>query len=264
MREAVKQEKRKKIKIQYIILLIILVISMIVVGYKVYEHYIDSKSNKDIREELSNTNENDDNLSEEEKELTRIEKLEELQKINTDIVALIEIEDTNINYPVLQATDNSYYMTHNYKKEESADGSLFLDKDYNWELPSTNLLIYGHNNIGSTEMFVELNKYKDEEFYKQHKTIKFTTNQEEAEYEIIAVFLGRVYYQTEQNVFRYYYFINAQNEYEFNNYVQNSKNSSLYPIDATAKYGDQLLTLSTCSYHTQNGRLAVVARKIVK
>lgn len=264
MREAVKKEKRIQIKKQYVILMIIFAISMVVLAYKLYEHYRQTESNSNIREELNTINEEIKTKSEEEKTLTKIEKLEELQKTNTDIVALIEIEGTNINYPVLQTDNNSYYMNHNYKKEESKDGSLFLDKDYNWELPSSNLLVYGHNNIGSSEMFVELMKYKDQAFYNDHKTIKFTTNQEESEFEIIAVFLSRVYYKSETDVFRYYYFINAENEQEFNSYVQNCKNSSLYNIEATAQYGDQLLTLSTCSYHTNNGRLAVVAKKINK
>ena len=71
----------------------------------------------------------------------------------------------------------------------------------------------------------------------------------------------KVYYQSEQNVFRYYYFINAENEEQFNNYVENSKKSSLYETGKTAVYGDQLMTLSTCSYHTKDGRFVVVAKK---
>ena len=55
--------------------------------------------------------------------------------------------------------------------------------------------------------------------------------------------------------------MDAENEQEFNEYVQNSKEASLYNIEATAQYGDQLLTLSTCSYHPEDGRFAVVARK---
>ncbi len=189
-------------------------------------------------------------------------KLQELQKINSDIVALIEIEGTNINYPVLQGEDNSYYMTHDYKKQKSKDGSIFLDKDYDWDLPSTNLLIYGHNNIGSSEMFSELMKYKKESFYKKRKVINFVTNEEEAKYEIISVFLSRVYYKHEKNVFRYYYFINANNKQAFDNYINNGKKASLYKIEPTATYGDQLMTLSTCEYSRTNGRLVVVAKKV--
>lgn len=192
----------------------------------------------------------------------KILKLQKLQKINSDIVALIKIEGTNINYPVLQGDDNNYYMTHNYKKKKSKDGAIFLDKDYDWGLPSTNLLIYGHNNIGSNEMFTELMKYKKESFYKKHKKINFITNDEEAEYEIISVFLSKVYYKHEKNVFRYYYFINANNKQEFDEYINNCKKASMYKIDKTAIYGDQLMTLSTCEYSRLNGRLVVVAKKL--
>jgi len=195
-------------------------------------------------------------------ETERMKKLKELQKENSDIVGWIEIEDSKINYPVLQTIDNDFYVRKNYKKEYSVEGSIFLDKDYNWDIPSTNLLIYGHNNRGSSEMFVDLMNYKEEEYYKTHKTIRFTTSKEDSEYEIISVFLSRIFYKSETDVFRYYYFINANNEEEFNDFVENSKKISLYDIEATAKYGDQLMTLLTCSYHTEDGRLAVVARKI--
>ena len=95
-------------------------------------------------------------------------------------------------------------MRRNYKKRISRNGSLFLDKDYNWNKPSSNLLIYGHNNRGTNEMFVELLNYKDENYYKNHTIIRFTTEKEDAIYEIISVFLSRVYYKRETDVFRYY------------------------------------------------------------
>lgn len=206
---------------------------------------------------------NDNSKPQENIETERVKKLKELQKENSDIIAWIEIENSKINYPVLQGEDNSFYMTHDYKKEYSKDGSLFLDKDYDWSIPSSNLLIYGHNNRGSTEMFADLMKYKEEEHYNNNKTIRFTTAKEDAEYEIIAVFLSRVYYKSEKDVFRYYFFINAENEQEFNEYVENSKKASLYNIDATAKYGDQLLTLSTCSYHTEDRKVGCCCKKKV-
>ena len=194
-------------------------------------------------------------------ETERMLKVQNLQKENSDIVGWIEIENTNINYPVLQGTDNEYYMTHNYKKEKTKNGSIFLTKDYDWDIPSSNLLIYGHNYRNGT-MFQDLLKYTDKSFYKEHPIIRFTTENEDAEYEIISVFKSRVYYKSEKNVFRYYYFINAENEYEYNEFIDNAKKASLYDIDATAKYGDQLITLSTCSYHTKDGRFAVIGKKI--
>ena len=195
----------------------------------------------------------------EEKE--RIIKVKSLKEQNSDIVGWLEIPNTNINYPVLQGQDDKYYMTHNYKKEKSKNGSIFLSKDYDFSIPSSNLLMYGHN-LGNGTMFQELLKYESENYYKNHPTIRFTTVDDDSEYEIIAVFKSRVYYKSEKNVFRYYYFINAENETEYNNFVQNAKKASLYDIDATANYNEQLITLSTCSYHVKDGRFAVVARKV--
>ena len=235
-----------------ILIFVIIIASIIAVIY--YKDYI-SKQN-DI---LSNIKVDETQITE-----TKTEKmlqLEELKKQNNDIVAWLEIPNTKINYPVLQTTDNEYYMTHTYKKEYSADGSIFLDKDYNWDLPSSNLLIYGHNNRNGN-MFEELLKYEDENYYKEHPNIEFTTVDEDCEYEIISVFKSRVYYKSEKSVFRYYYFINAENEEEYNYYVEESKKASLYDTGKTAQYGEQLLTLSTCEYSQEDGRFVIVARKI--
>ena len=188
-------------------------------------------------------------------------KVKTLQQENSDIVGWIEISGTSINYPVLQGTDNEYYMTHNYKKQKSKNGSIFLTKDYDWNIPSSNLLIYGHNLQNGT-MFQELLKYESEQYYKSHPIIKFTTEKEDAEYEIIAVLKTRVFYKSEQNVFRYYYFVNAETEEQYNEFIKNAKTESIYNIDKTAKYGEQLITLSTCSYHVKDGRFAVIGRKI--
>lgn len=190
----------------------------------------------------------------------RMLQIEKLQEQNSDIVGWIEIEGTNINYPVLQGEDNSYYMNHNYKKEENTYGSIFLDKDYDWSIPSSNLLLYGHN-LQNGELFHDILNYKDKSYYEEHPVIRFTTEKEDSEFEIISAFYSRVYYKSETNVFRYYYFINADNEEEYNEFIENAKESSIYDTGKTAEYGDQLITLSTCSYHTEDGRFAVVARK---
>lgn len=199
-------------------------------------------------------------IKEQKESVERILKLKKLQEINYDIIAWIEIEGTNINYPVLQGKDNDYYLTHNYKKQKTEKGSIFLDSDYDWTLPSTNLLIYGHNLING-QMFKDLLKYSDEEFYKKHPTICFTTKDKDAEFEIISAFKSRVYYKDEKNVFRYYDFINAKTEEEYDQFVKNAKEASLYNINKKAKYGDQLITLVTCSYHTENGRFVVIGRE---
>ena len=208
---------------------------------------------------LENVEENKER--EEPKEKEKVLKVKELRKENQDIVGWLEIENTNINYPVLQGKDNEYYMSHNYKKQKSKNGAIFLDKDYDWNIKSNNLLIYGHN-LNNGTMFQELLKYEKESFYKEHQIINFITEKEEANYEIISVIKTRVYYKNEKNVFRYYFFINPKSEKEYNEFITNAKKESLYETNKTANYGDELITLSTCSYHVKDGRFAVIGKKI--
>lgn len=137
-----------------------------------------------------------------------------------------------------------------------------MDKDVSFSPSSSNFLIYGHRNK-SGAMFENLLNYEKEAFYHEHKIINFTTLDEDTEYEIISAFRSKVYYKSDRNVFRYYYFVNASNENEYNNFVKNAKSASLYDTGVTANYGEQLLTLSTCAYHTEDGRFAVVAKKKV-
>ena len=107
-------------------------------------------------------------------------------------------------------------------------------------------------------MFGALESYKEKDFYEEHKTIQFDTLTQHNEYEVIAVF-KTVAYSSEG--FRYYDFVNAENEDEFNAYVEKCKELALYDMGVTAEYGDRLITLSTCEYSAQNGRLVVVAKK---
>lgn len=232
--------------------MIIFIICICVIAY----HFYNLNKNNHI---LDNIKIDEGQVTEERTE--RILQVEKLKEENQDIIGWIEIEGTEVDFPVVQGTDNEYYMKHNYKKEDSKDGSIFLDKSYDWNIPSSNLLLYGHNNKNGN-MFQELLKYEEESFYQEHPTIRFTTINDDSQYEIIAVFKSRVYYQDEKNVFRYYYFINAENEEEYNNYIEESKKASLYDTGKSAEYGEQLLTLSTCSYHTEDGRFAVVAKKV--
>ena len=283
MKEKTKAKSKKTNLIIYFLLTILIVLSVIyIINFFSLKQEAKSQSNllntitEEIAQNISEEKVKENNgevikkneetveqeeIDEQKEEPERMLQVKQLQEQNADIVGWLEIENTNINYPVLQGTDNSYYMTHNYKKEKSKNGSIFLDANYNWNISSNNLLIYGHN-LGNGMMFQELLKYEKQSFYKKHPNIRFTTADEDAEYEIISVFKSRVYYKSERNVFRYYYFINSKSEIEYNDFVKNAKNASLYPIDATANYGDQLITLSTCSYYVEDGRFAVVGKRI--
>lgn len=245
-----------KIKMPLLIVFtIIVVLGITYISYYLYNNYKTRKDNTNI---LSNIKINKTDITESKTE--RMLQLEELQKENKEIIGWLEIEGTNINYPVLQASDNDYYLTHNYKKEKSSTGSIFLDKDFDIINGSSNYLIYGHRSK-SGFMFEDLMKYAKEDFYKEHKKIKFTTNKDDGIYEILSVFYSRVYYKSEKNVFRYYYFVNANNKQEYNDFVNNAREVSIYDTGVTANYGEQLLTLSTCEYSQEDGRFVVVCKK---
>ena len=241
--------------ITFIILSIIYIIKFFLIGKEAVE---ESKILNEIVVNDAITVENNDERTKAKEENTeRIFKIRELRKENSDIVGWIEIEGTNINYPVLQGENNEYYLTHNYKKEKSEKGSIFLSKDYDLKLPSDNLLIYGHNLI-TGQMFNNLLKYNDKEFYEKHPNIRFTTENEDIEFKIFSAFYSEVFYESENNVFKYYDFITAETETEYNKFIENAKKASLYDTNCDAKYGDRLITLVTCSYHIDDGRFVVI------
>lgn len=254
-----RHSKKSNNKLKKIVLLLLIVVFVCGIGYTIYYLYNSYKDKKDNTNILNNVIVDDTPVTEEKTE--KMLQLEELQKENNEIIGWLEIEDTNINLPVCQTTDNDFYLTHNYKKEKSKGGSLFLDKNFDLINGSSNYLIYGHRNTQGL-MFEDLLKYSKEDFYNNHKTIKFTTNKDDSVYEIMSVFYSRVYYKKEKDVFRYYNFVNANNEEEYKDFVNNCKKSSIYDTGVTANYGDQLLTLSTCEYSQEDGRFVVVAKKV--
>ena len=190
----------------------------------------------------------------------RMLKVQKLQEQNSDIVGWIEIEETNISYPVLQGDDDVFYLTHNYKMEQTEKGSIFLTADYDWNIAGNNLIIYGHNLVNG-QMFKDLLKYSDEKFYRKHPVIRFTTNKADMVFDVMSAFKSRVYNKDEENVFKYYDFINSENKNEYNKFVENAKKYSIYDTGVDAKYGEQLITLITCSYHSDDGRFVLIGKK---
>lgn len=252
------QKKIKNKKIVIIISSIAFIICATYIGYYIYNNRKDESVNEKLVEYIKEEN----IIENETKKSEFLAKLGELKKQNSDLIGWIEIPDTNINYPVVQTDNNDYYVNHNFEKQKSSTGTIFLHKDCDITKPSNNLIIYGHRTTTGT-MFETLTKYKNEEFYKEHKTFKFSTLEEEAEYKIIAVFRSQVFYEN-QNVFKYYKFKGTEKAEEFENYVDNIKKLCLYNIEDTAEFGDELITLTTCDYYMEDGRFVVVAKKILK
>lgn len=200
--------------------------------------------------------------------------MSQLYELNDDTIGWLTIDDTNIDYPVMQSMeDEEYYLERGFDKEYNSNGCLIMDTDSvvgsgtkdndyaDGTLPSTNLIIHGHH-MKNGEMFGNLDKYKDVKYFKDHRTIEFSSLYENREYEICAVFLSQVYLKTQTDVFKFYNFFQADTEEEFNDFYDNIKKLSLYDTGVTAKYGDEFITLSVCAYHVENGRLVVVGKRI--
>jgi len=176
------------------------------------------------------------------------------------LIGWLKIDDTNIDYPVMQTSDNEYYQNHNLNQEYDKNGSIFMDKDCDVIEPSTNYILYGHH-MKSGRMFGSLDNYESEKFYKEHKYIQFDTIYEKGLYQVMYVFRSRVYNEDDV-VFKYYQFIDANSEQEFDSYMQEMADMALYNTGVTAVYGDRLLTLSTCDYQEKDGRFVVVAKRV--
>lgn len=179
---------------------------------------------------------------------------------NKSMVGWVKIDDTVINYPVMQTEDNEYYLSHNFDLKKDANGCIFLDAKCDIVTGNTNFILYGHH-MNNGKMFSSLIKYANKDFYEKHKTIQFDTIYEKGTYEVMYAFRSRVY-SSDVITFKYYQFIDANSEEEFNSNMEEMAKESLIDTGVTATYGDKLLTLSTCDYQEKNGRFVVVAKRI--
>lgn len=182
----------------------------------------------------------------------------EYKKENTDLVGWLKIEDTIIHYPVMQSDDDEFYLNHNFSKEKDRHGCLFIRNHVNVLTPGSNFIIYGHN-MKDGSMFGSLTEYRNRTFYEEHSAILFDNLYWQETYDILAVFESKVLEENEDGL-RYYEVYQMKSEDDFNDFYQQIKNLSLYDTGVDASYGDRFLTLSTCSYHTDNGRFVIVAK----
>lgn len=189
-----------------------------------------------------------------------LDEYKTLYEKNKKLIGWLKIDDTIVDYPVMQTSDNEYYLEHNYNQEYDKNGSLFLDCECKVYPRSTNLIIYGHH-MKSGQMFGQLQKYAKESYGKKHSMIQFDSIYEKATYQVMYVFRSQVYNDNDF-VFKYYQFIDANSEEEFNSYMNEMAEMSLYDTGITASYGESLLTLSTCDHSQTDGRFVVVAKRI--
>lgn len=185
---------------------------------------------------------------------------QELHSENPDMVGWLQIENSKINYPVMQTSvDNAnYYLYRDFDKNESIRGCIYAWEGCDVFEPSDNITLFGHNMKDGT-MFAYLGNYYNQSAWEENPLIFFDTLTESHVYKIFAVFKTS---GTDDVGFAYHKMVDAENEEDFNEFVATCKELAFYDTGITPVYGDKLLCLSTCEYTIDNGRFVVAAVRI--
>ena len=187
-------------------------------------------------------------------------ELREIYDINQDLVGWITVDNTIIDYPVVQCADSNYYLHHDFYHRDNANGLIILDTRCDPYTPSYNLVISGHH-MRSGQMFGYLPEYySTEKSWAKRRVIQFDTLMARKRYIIFAAFRSADYDEYEEG-FRY----NADIQYkiEADRWLEEIRENQLYDTGIDVQFGDEFITLTTCDRsRRQDGRFVVVARRI--
>lgn len=183
-----------------------------------------------------------------------------LYDTNPDIKGWISIPQTVINYPVMQSTDNNYYLHNNFSKTADEYGSLFLDYRDEVTVQSQNMIIYGHN-MKDGQMFNPIVNYQQTDFYKASSLITFNTIYGHYSWKVFAAFITNT---DPKDGYVFNYLVTSfPSDMAFNNFIKEVRARSLINTPSVdVKPGDTILTLSTCYYSSNDARFVVMARRV--
>lgn len=255
------RKKNKKYKevifnlIVYMILLFILIYS----GIKIYKWYKDKTSNKEIVEQIKkivavedkNKDKNEDKNEYKEEYTIDFNKLKEQNK---ETVAWIKVNNTNIEYPVVKANNNNFYLNHSFDKSENLAGWIFADYRNKFDNTDKNIIIYGHN-MRDGSMFGSLKNILNSDWYENEENTNITlyTENEKCIYKVFSI------YKIESE--DYYIKTEFSNDNEFEQFVNTIKNRSIKKFDIDVSKEDNILTLSTCANNNRY-RIVLHAKKM--
>ena len=222
-------------KLIRIFLYVILITSLIFSSYSIYIKLSEYKKADNIYESIREINTS-----------TEDNKDYQLSSINPDYRFWLKIDNTNIDYPVVQSKDNSYYLTHDFNKNYLASGSIFMDYRNNFEEDDI-VILYGHHNI------------RDREFLKltESNLIKIEYKDTTYTYEVFSVYVADLNDGD-------YLKVNFEDEEDKKEYLNYIKSRSLYKKDIELNSSDNIITLYTCSYEFDNARTIVHGKLISK
>lgn len=243
--------KKKKILIIFeIIFILMLVVSLIGIGKWV----IENSKNKKIKEEISQAVTIDETQTEEDTVKYNVD-FESLKEKNSDTVAWLKVEGTDIEHVVVKGKNNSYYLTYNFEKKYNDAGWVFADYKNKFDGTDKNIIIYGHNRKDGS-MFGTLKNILSEDWYNNEANRKITliTPEENSVYEVFSIY---------QIPVEDYYIKTEFTNKEFSKYIETVEKRSIKDFDVDVTEEDDLLTLSTCG-NSNKYRVVLHAKKVVE
>ncbi len=225
-------------------------------GTTVMDYYENRKVLNEVQETYYNvvSAEEQEELEDEDNEAKTLQpQFDPLLEENSDIVGWIKIDDTRIDYPIVQSDNNEEYLTKGFNKEDNIAGSIFMDYRNNIEKLDRNTVIYGHRMKDGT-MFKDLTKFKNKKFFNEHKTFQIDTLYQSYEAEIFSFYTTTTEFNYIQTDF--------SSDEEFEQFLKQIEHNSYYYRDVNIEATDTIVTLSTCDYELDEleGRLVVHAK----
>lgn len=242
-----KKKRRRLRKSVFITLFVIFSSLFLYSSYRIIDWKINNRNNSRINKTLHKYVTTDSN----EKFKINFDKLKEL---NSDTIAYIKVNNTNIDYVVVQTNDNDYYLTHNFEKKNNKSGWIFMDYNNKLDGEDKNIIIYGHNTIDKS-MFGSLKSVLEKEWYENenNRKIIFATTNGVYEYEVFSV------YKIDNE--EYYITTNFTTSKGYQKFLNTIKKRSKYNFNVELNENDHILTLSTCS-NNGNKRVVLHAKRL--
>ncbi|MCQ2488869.1 MAG: class B sortase, partial [Clostridia bacterium] len=187
-------------------------------------------------------------------------KFADIYAMNTDLVGWIRIPGLGIDYPVVQTTDDAYYLKHDFNKQSSVYGTIFLDADNKYKDLDLNTVIYGHAMRRDKQMFSRLHDYKDSSAFIENPIIEFNTLYADYKFKVYCAFITNGSSVQDNGYLLDYTFNNLSSTESFAGFVAEINQRKLYTTGVDILPTDKIITLSTCSYEFDNARLVVIGR----
>lgn len=226
--------------------------------FNVYNKVAEYKKADNVYETISesvndNTNKTDTtNKVEDNKPNSVLSKYNKLIADNEDYRCWLKMDNTKIDYPVVQSNDNSYYLDRDFNKNHLDAGSIFMDFRNNFDSDKS-VVIYGHNMRNGT-MFGELDNFKKESFFKENNKFKIEYKDKTYTYEVFSVYIG----DASENFVE----VSFDSDEDYIDYLNRIKSKSLFKSDIEVSNNDKIVTLYTCSYEFDGARTVVNGKLI--